>query len=117
MELKLINGHFMRGSEEEKPEIGNFEQIQLLRKQEKYFEKIEKGMSFVADVEEDEDELGYIITANVKCVCGSNVYFKVLAESDDIDYLELSESLCRVCRKKYIIELNEHGNLVVKFND
>jgi hypothetical protein len=117
MELKLINGHFMRGSEEEKPEIGNDEQIQLLRQQEKYFEKIEKGISFVADVEEDEDGLEYIITANIKCVCGSKVYFKCLAEDDDVDYLELSESSCRVCRKQYIIESNEHGNLVVKFND
>ena len=43
MPLRLVNGKFMRGDVEEKPEIGNSEQIALLRKFEQEAEKAEKA--------------------------------------------------------------------------
>lgn len=41
--LRLVNGKFMRGDVEEKPEIGNSEQIALLRKFEQEAEKSREG--------------------------------------------------------------------------
>ena len=41
--LRLVNGKFMRGDVEEKPEIGNSEQIALLREFEQEAEKAEKA--------------------------------------------------------------------------
>jgi hypothetical protein len=109
-ELKLINGKFMRGQVEEKPEIGNIEQIRLL----KYFEKLHDAYKEGLII--DPEYYGTTCRVNIKCVCGTPIQFETeFDEEDDLDPLIGMIKKCPNCKNKYIIDENEDYLLVVKF--
>jgi len=105
-ELKLINGKFFKDGIEVKLEIGNVEQINLL-----------KSLGFYnmnEEIAEDEEEkivvdirFEKIITARIlfKCLCGKSISW----EFDDLYYedtdeLDNKKVICKHCSRKFILK-------------
>lgn len=87
--LRLVNGKFMRGDVEEKPEIGNSEQIALLRKFEQEAEKVEKAAKAgKLDVEIYTEDIEYKVVCEFTCICGNKIKERDTNYTDDWEELE-----------------------------
>lgn len=107
MSLRLENGKFWRGDVEVPPEIGNVEQIALLRKAEKELENIEEHGSNVSTSVED---IRYSLRVQFTCICGHKVEdVDTYRGADDVIEVEDAEwdvgtVVCRKCGREYEIE-------------
>lgn len=113
--LRLVNGKFMRGNVEEKPEIGNVEQITCLQKyirdQETYEHKA-KTTGIDVRIRINERWEKYYSELRFKCICGKEVVERdcvaVIDEvEDDADIEPLDYDgeffTCNHCHRKYQI--------------
>lgn len=113
--LTLVNGKFMRGSIEVPIEIGNDEQISLLKSIERDItnrEELAKEGKLRVSI--NVTDIRYNIECRFKCICGPIIH-KVDSynTADSIDELEYAEDdyrdtvVCPKCNRKYqIIENN-----------
>lgn len=107
MPLRLENGKFWRGDVEVPTEIGNTEQIALLRKAEKELDEAEKnGINVSTSVE----DIRYSLRVRFTCICGNNVE-GVDRYIDAYDHMEIEDAewdggtvVCRKCGREYEIE-------------
>lgn len=89
MPLRLVDGKSMRGDVEEKPEIGNSEQIALLRKFEQEAEKVEKAAKAgKLDVEIYTEDIEYKVVCEFTCICGNKIKERDTNYTDDWEELE-----------------------------
>lgn len=108
--LRLVNGKFMRGDVEEKPEIGNSEQIALLRKFEQEAEKAEKAAKVGGlDVEIYTEDIEYKVVCEFTCICGNKIKERNTNYTDDWEELgspdyEGGAISCDKCGRKYEID-------------
>lgn len=107
MPLRLENGKFWRGNEEVPPEIGNVEQIALLRKAENELKNIEEhGINVSTSVE----DIRYSLRVRFTCICGHKVEdVDTYRDADDVIEVEDAEwnggtIVCRKCGREYEIE-------------
>jgi redox-regulated HSP33 family molecular chaperone len=107
--LVIRDGNFYRGSDLIKPEIGNLEQIKVLREFEKQGDLFKTGLVVDPDFET-------VTTGSVsfKCICGKNVYKEMECADEEIDDFIDEVVKCRHCDRKYKFDDNEDGDLVVK---
>lgn len=106
--LKLKNGAFYRGNEKVPMEIGNAEQIALLKKRERNIADAEEnGIGCDFDVE----DISFDAEISFECICGAQVNDSrhvSFAERADDDAAEaewdLREVTCCKCGMKYEIE-------------
>ena len=117
MPLRLVNGKFMRGDVEEKPEIGNSEQIALLRKFEQEAEKAEKAAkSGKLDVNIYTEDIVYKVVCEFSCICGNKIKERNTNYTDDWEELEYpvyedGPIICDKCYREY--EINDlHAKLI-----
>lgn len=110
MPLRLENGKFWRGDVEVTPEIGNTEQIALLRKAEKELEYAEQHGIYVSTSVED---IRYSLRVRFTCICGNKVE-GVDRYIDADDPMEIEDAewdggalVCRKCGRAYEIEDGE----------
>lgn len=115
--LRLVNGKFMRGDVEEKPEIGNSEQIALLRKFEQEAEKAEKAAKAgKLDVAIYTEDIEYKVVCEFTCICGNKIKEKNTNYTDDWEELECpvyedGSIICDKCYREY--EINDlHAKLI-----
>lgn len=104
MKLRLENGKFYRGSEEVPVEIGNLEQIELLKEQNKYAVQF-AGKGLQANV-----DISVTAYSKFKCVCGKHLYFEVVecnTNDEAEEELHLQKQDCVGCGRKYIISFDE----------
>ena len=115
--LRLVNGKFMRGDVEEKPEIGNSEQIALLRKFKQEAEKAEKAAKAgKLDVEIYTEDIEYKVVCEFTCICGNKIKEKNTNYTDDWEELESPDYeggaiTCDKCGRKYEID-GLHAKLI-----
>ena len=108
--LRLVNGKFMRGDVEEKPEIGNSEQIALLRKFEQEAEKAEKAAKAgKLDVEIYTEDIEYKVVCEFSCICGNKIKERNTNYTDDWEELgdpvyEDGPIICDKCGHEYVID-------------
>lgn len=113
--LRLRNGKFMRGNVEVAPEIGNREQIELLRKAERDAEEqAEKG---VLDVSIDTYDFTFKMKCRFNCICGHSIVetdyscvADALYEIEDAKW-EGDTIRCPKCGREYEIE-GEQAKLI-----
>lgn len=92
--LRLVDGAFMRGGMEVKPEIGNREQIALLQKFEREMEQREKdAKAGTLDVGIHVENIEYKIIIKFTCICGNRVIARDTNYTDDWE--ELGDPDCR----------------------
>lgn len=109
--LRFINGKFYRGAVEVPPEIGNREQIALLKQFElrsKHIEEEAKKGSY--EVEITAEDIEYTARLCFTCICGSEICedksyrtawdISDLEEPDDFDNTEVE---CSHCGRRYRI--------------
>lgn len=113
MALKLKDGKFYNDGVLIPIEHGNKEQIALMNNKLNHFNALDNdGLYIDPEIEEK-----YTGTMNFDCSCGQRVYFDDV-EADHEDEIKEqyigSRCECRKCKTKYISELNDDGDLVVK---
>lgn len=107
MSLRLENGKFWRGDDEVPLEIGNVEQIALLRKAERELENIEHHGIYVSTSVEN---IRYSLRVRFTCICGHKVEdVDTYRDADDVIEVEDAEwdggtVVCRKCGCEYEIE-------------
>ena len=107
--LRLVNGKFMRGNVEEKPEIGNVEQIVLLQRKEMALQEQEKNG---IEVEATPKNIHYDVDYQFFCICGNLIHDEeCLCSADDVyelddcvDELDGVETTCERCGSRYEIQ-------------
>lgn len=118
-QLRLINGKFMRGDVEVPIEIGNYEQIELLKSLEREINKREelaKKGKLSASVYCT--NITYDVVCEFQCVCG-----KIISESDkhcytddvnDLDLItwEADQIECPHCGRVYEIDKSNNAKLI-----
>ena len=115
--LRLVNGKFMRGDVEEKPEIGNSEQIALLRKFEQEAEKAEKAAKAgKLDVAIYTEDIEYKVVCEFTCICGNAIQARDINYTDDWEELESPDYeggpiICDKCYREYEID-GLHAKLI-----
>lgn len=112
--LTLVNGKFMRGDVEVPIEIGNAEQISLLKLIERDIanrEELAKEGKLPVSI--NITDINYNIEYRFKCICG-HIIHEVDSDNtvDSIDELEYAEDdyrdtvMCPKCNRKYQISEN-----------
>ena len=108
--LRLVNGKFMRGDIEVKPEIGNPEQIALLRKIERERTQREKDANDGRlDVHIHVEDIKYEVVCEFRCICGNAIqarginYTDVWKDLEDPVY-EDGPIICKKCHREYEID-------------
>lgn len=77
--LRLVDGKFMRGDVEIKPEIGNPEQIALLQKIERERTQREKDANDGRlDVYIHVEDIKYKVVCEFTCICGNKIQARAL---------------------------------------
>ena len=115
--LRLVNGKFMRGDIEVKPEIGNPEQIALLRKIERERTQREKDANDGRlDVHIHVEDIKYEVVCEFRCICGNKIKEKNTNYTDDWEELESPDYeggaiTCDKCGRKYEID-GFHAKLI-----
>lgn len=108
--LRLVNGKFMRGDIEVKPEIGNPEQIALLRKIERERTQREKDANDGRlDVHIHVEDIKYEVVCEFRCICGNAIQARGINYTDDWEELESPDYegaaiICDKCGRKYEID-------------
>ncbi len=106
--LRLVDGRFMRGTQEVAPEMGNREQIYLLQKAEKKLREAEENgveCTFGAS------NIRYTSHIRFKCGCGHGIHqYTPLCEAYDEDAIENTSNdwegdtiTCSGCGSEYKI--------------
>lgn len=115
--LRLVNGKFMRGDIEVKPEIGNPEQIALLRKIERERTQREKDANDGRlDVHIHVEDIKYEVVCEFRCICGNAIQARGINYTDDWEELESPDYeggaiTCDKCGRKYEID-GFHAKLI-----
>lgn len=109
-QLRIVNGKFMRGNDEVKPEIGNREQILCLQNYERQREADEKIAEEGIEVDVDVKDVRFDAVLSFECICGK----KVENMKEDVwnDHPEYYDSYhwdeqvitCEHCKRRYKIE-------------
>lgn len=108
-QLRLVDGKFMRGDVEESVQIGNTEQIALLRKAEREMTKREQdAKARKLDVEISVENIKYDVICEFTCICGNKIiergvnYTDVWEDLEDPNY-EDGPIICDKCDREYDI--------------
>lgn len=117
MPLRLVNGKFMRGDVEEKPEIGNSEQIALLQNIER--ECTQRGKAANdgrLDVHIHVEDIKYEVVCEFRCICGNAIQARGINYTDDWEELEYpvyedGPIICDKCYREYKID-GLHAKLI-----
>lgn len=108
MPLEIKNGKFYRDGELIPTEIGNKEQIELMKKELEYITALNNdGISIDVEVEE---VITYRASGHFRCKCGKILLFESHefdGEYDSLEGLNETEKTCRNCNKTYIILRDE----------
>lgn len=108
--LRLVNGKFMRGDIEVKPEIGNPEQIALLQNIERECTQREKDVNDGRlDVYIHVEDIKYKVVCEFTCICGKKIQARGINYTDvweDLEYpvYEDGPIICYKCYRKYEID-------------
>lgn len=115
--LRLVDGKFMRGDVEVKPEIGNPEQISLLKKIERECTQREKdAKAGLLDVDIHVEDIKYKVVCELTCICGNKIqarginYTDVWEDLEDPVY-EDGPIICNKCHREYEID-GLHAKLI-----
>lgn len=116
--LRLRNGKFMRGDVEVAPEIGNREQIELLRKAEREAEeKEEQAKKGALAVSIETYNFTFEMECRFNCICGHSIVetdyscvAEALYEIEDAEW-EGGTIRCPKCGREYEIE-GEQAKLI-----
>ena len=117
MPLRLVDGKFMRGDVEVKPEIGNPEQIALLQKIERERTQREKAANDGRlDVHIHVEDIKYEVVCEFRCICGNAIQARGINYTDvweDLEYpvYEDGPIICNKCHRKYEID-GLHAKLI-----
>ena len=110
-ELKIINGKFIRSDQEVKPEIGNWEQINLLKK---YNENLGKPIEIKYDHEE---VVKYKLTTMWQCnQCLTNNHDESDVEDwefDDDEVMDVVSTKCSNCGQHFDVEKKSNGKYIL----
>lgn len=115
--LRLVDGKFMRGDVEVKPEIGNPEQIALLQNIER--ECTQRGKAAkdgLLDVYIHVEDIKYKVVCEFRCICGNEIqarginYTDVWEDLEDPVY-EDGPIICKKCHREYEID-GLHAKLI-----
>ena len=115
--LRLVNGKFMRGDVEEKPEIGNSEQIALLQNIERECTQREKAANDGRlDVHIHVEDIKYEVVCEFRCICGNAIQARGINYTDDWEELEYpvyedGPIICDKCYREYEIK-DLHAKLI-----
>lgn len=115
--LRLVNGKFMRGDVEEKPEIGNSEQIALLQNIERECTQREKAANDGRlDVHIHVEDIKYKVVCKFTCICGNAIQARGINYTDDWEELEDpvyedGSIICNRCYREYEID-GLHAKLI-----
>lgn len=116
-QLRLVDGKFMRGDVEEPVQIGNTEQIALLRKAEREMTKREQdAKAGKLDVEISVENIKYDVICEFTCICGNEIiargvnYTDVWEDLEDPNY-EDGLIICDKCDREYEID-RLHAKLI-----
>ena len=110
MPLRLVDGKFMRGDIEVKPEIGNPEQIALLQKIERERTQREKAANDGRlDVHIHVEDIKYEVVCEFRCICGNAIQARGINYTDDWEELEDlvyedGSIICNRCYREYEID-------------
>lgn len=110
MPLRLVDGKFMRGDVEIKPEIGNPEQIALLQNIERECTQREKDVNDGRlDVYIHVEDIKYKVVCEFTCICGKKIQARGINYTDvweDLEYpvYEDGPIICKKCRREYEID-------------
>lgn len=108
-QLRLVDGKFMRGDVEEQVQIGNTEQIALLRKAEREMTKREQdAKAGKLGVEISVENIKYDVICEFTCICGNEIIAKGVNYTDDWEDLEDPNYedgpiICEKCKREYKI--------------
>lgn len=108
--LRLVDGKFMRGDVEIKPEIGNPEQIALLQNIERECTQREKDVNDGRlDVYIHVEDIKYKVVCEFTCICGKKIQARGINYTDvweDLEYpvYEDGPIICKKCRREYEID-------------
>ena len=115
--LRLVNGKFMRGDIEVKPEIGNPEQIALLQKIERERTQREKDANDVRlDVYIHVEDIKYKVVCEFRCICGNDIQARGINYTDvwedlECPFYEDGPIFCDKCYREYGIN-DLHAKLI-----
>ena len=113
----LVDGKFMRGDVEVKPEIGNPEQIALLQKIERERIQREKAANDGRlDVYIHVEDIKYKVVCEFTCICGNGIQARGINYTDDWEELgdpvyEDGPIICDKCYREYEID-GLHAKLI-----
>lgn len=108
--LRIVNGKFMRGNVEEPVQIGNTEQIALLKKVEREMTKREQdAKAGKLDVEISIENIKYDVICEFTCICGNAIRARGINYTDDWEELENpvyedGPIICNRCYREYEID-------------
>ena len=117
MPLRLVNGKFMRGDVEEKPEIGNSEQIAPWLNSERECTEREKAANDGRlDVHIHVEDIKYEVVCEFRCICGNAIQARGINYTDDWEELECpvyedGPIICDKCDREYEID-GLHAKLI-----
>ena len=110
MPLRLVDGKFMRGDIEVKPEIRNPEQIALLQNIERECTQREKDVNDGRlDVYIHVEDIKYKVVCEFTCICGNEIqasginYTDVWEDLEDPVY-DYGPIICDKCYREYEID-------------
>lgn len=107
--LRLVDGKFMRGDVEEPVQIGNTEQIALLRKAEREMTKREQdAKAGKLNVKISVEDIRYHVVCELTCICGNKIIARGVNYTDDWEDLEAPNYedgpiICDKCGREYDI--------------
>lgn len=114
---RLVDGKFMRGDVEEPVQIGNTEQIALLRKAEREMTKREQdAKAGKLNVKISVENIRYHVVCEFTCICGNKIiargvnYTDVWEDLEDPNY-EDGPIICDKCYREYEID-RLHAKLI-----
>ena len=108
--LRLVDGKFMRGDVEVKPEIGNPEQIALLQNIERECTQREKDADDGRlDVYIHVEDIKYKVVCEFTCLCGNKIQARGITSTDVWEDLkdpvyEDGPIICNKCHREYEID-------------
>ncbi len=115
--MRIVNGKFMRGNVEEPVQIGNTEQIALLKKVEREMTKREQdAKAGKLDVEISIENIKYDVICEFTCICGNAIRARDINYTDDWEELENpvyedGPIICNRCYREYEID-GLHAKLI-----
>ena len=112
MTMVLKQGKFYINNVEIPIEFGNADQIRLYKREQQNMDELTEGVELDFEV-----DTVHTYSAQIKCICGYNVFFE--QEDDDDDNRECladNKRSCNKCKREYKTYM-ENGELMVKLNN